>query len=709
MKLSAGTHVVGGIVLDANLMLGSLEITTANDASAIISSRVSTLLELRAGAPPVKLQGLELNGQVLIEGGSAEIEGCHFGNVSASRRRQLEAGTEARALLISGGQVSISDTVFEGLLGGAIEVSGGTLAVHNSTFDSNQAESGGALLVTGGDVHVQASLFKDNKVTDGSSGSGGAIRVSGTNTKLELAELTTITGSMGYGGSVASDVEWTYTLPAPLAHYVSDPERDGIARNGAGTHDYDYPIPCSATLYGNSYDVKDQAAPSCSGSCTAGNYCGRQTVSPVPCRAGTFCPQEAAAETACPAGTHNPNPAGTSIEDCLVCDPGTFCPERSKQPVPCTPGTYNPEPEQEACYACEPGTFQELSSQVACKACLPGAYCRKQSENQGAPAPTECRPGTFSNATNLSKVEECQICPDGFWCDEGATEPQACPAGKFGLVNATLVAEVFCTTCPARTTSLPGSTACRFCEEGYFKSGEDDGNVAKVQCTPCTEDGATCSETTTLGASTLTHGSTSLAAIRIEPNYWRLSARSTTLSPCLSSADGNSSCVGGNDAGDEDEFTPGYAGSGYCKAGHTGPMCQVCTASDFYFDSAEAMECVQCPKASERLNLPLGIIGFMLGLLLVAVVIKRFALRLCLSLILHLHIYTLRFLLFYTTRRTVPAFNYLRAPCFRIWSEHFRAMATEVKRLVTRFKQLEITPKLKLLFTSAIALHDLPL
>ena len=167
--------------------------------------------------------------------------------------------------------------------------------------------------------------------------------------------------------------------------------------------------------------------------------------------------------------------------------------------------------------------------------------------------------------------------------------------------------------------------------------------------------------------------------------------------------------MGGNDAGDEDEFTPGYAGSGYCKAGHTGPMCQVCTASDFYFDSAEAMECVQCPKASERLNLPLGIIGFMLGLLLVAVVIKRFALRLCLSLILHLHIYTLRFLLFYTTRRTVPAFNYLRAPCFRIWSEHFRAMATEVKRLVTRFKQLEITPKLKLLFTSAIALHDLPL
>ena len=292
LRLSAGTHVVGGLVLDANLTLSRLEITAASDASTMISSSVPALLELRAGAPPVKLQGLELNGQILIEGGAAEIEGCRFGSKRGSRRRRLEAGTYARALLISHGHLSISSAVFEGLLGGAIEVRGGTLAVHNSTFDSNEAESGGALLVSGGDVLIQTSVFNHNKVTNVSSGSGGAIRVSGTNTKLELAELTTITGSTGYGGSVASDVEWTYTLPAPLAHYVSDPEQDGIARNGAGVYDYDYPIPCSATLFGNSFNIKDQAAPSCSGSCTAGYYCSRQTVSPVPCSAGTFCPQE---------------------------------------------------------------------------------------------------------------------------------------------------------------------------------------------------------------------------------------------------------------------------------------------------------------------------------------------------------------------------------------------------------------------------------
>ena len=62
-----------------------------------------------------------------------------------------------------------------------------------------------------------------------------------------------VLGFWGFGGSVASDVEWTYVLPAPLAHYVSNPEQDGIAQNGAGNYDYDYPIPCAATLQGIRY------------------------------------------------------------------------------------------------------------------------------------------------------------------------------------------------------------------------------------------------------------------------------------------------------------------------------------------------------------------------------------------------------------------------------------------------------------------------
>ena len=262
MRLSDGTHNVNGLVLDASLTLSRLDIISNNASGhAFISSLGSTLLEVRAGAPPVMLQGLEFDGQVRIES-STEFVGCRFGSTSVRQGRRLQAGTEVRALLVSNGHVSISDTAFKDLLGGAIEVSGGSLAVHTSVFQNNEAESGGALLVTGGKVVVGSSTFTDNKarmIKDDQG--GGAIRITGSGTTLELADKTVITGSKDHGGSVASDVEWTYVLPAPLAHYVSDPdgrtrygtvgdEQEGIARNEAGVYAYDLPIPCAATLYG---------------------------------------------------------------------------------------------------------------------------------------------------------------------------------------------------------------------------------------------------------------------------------------------------------------------------------------------------------------------------------------------------------------------------------------------------------------------------
>ena len=256
MRLSAGEHVVDGLVLDASLTLSRLEIIAASNALTIISSSISsTLLEVRAGSPPVKLQGLNFpTGQVIIEGGTVEapveIAGCRFDSVSERPGRRLAAGTTMRALLVSDGHVLVSDTFFKGLRGGAIEVSGGSLAVHTSVFQNNEAERGGALLITGGKVVVDNSTFTDNKATDATD--GGAIRVCGTNASLELGNKTVITGSKGHGGSVVSDVPWTFRLPAPLAHYVYL-EQDGVAQNGAGSYDYDYPIPCSATLRGSGH------------------------------------------------------------------------------------------------------------------------------------------------------------------------------------------------------------------------------------------------------------------------------------------------------------------------------------------------------------------------------------------------------------------------------------------------------------------------
>ena len=246
----------------------------------------------------------------------------------------------------------------------------------------------------------------------------------------------------------------------------------------------------------------------------------------------------------------------------------------------------------------------------------------------------------------------------GFYCEAGAIQPVPCPRGKVGSAP-NLVEEAFCTTCTGETTSLPGTTSCSFCLPGFYASSVIDGTVAKLQCAPCLApyDGADCSETTASGGNSLTHGSKSLATVGIKRKYWRLGANSTTLSMCLESADGSSSCVGGSVAGDENDYKQGYTGNGYCKAGHTGPLCQVCETSDFYFEGVEAMECVQCPTISEKLDLPMGFIGVLVALLLMTFVIKR--------------------------------------RC----SKRLHEPVAKMKRVVARIKQLDIVPRCKLLFT----------
>ena len=455
---------------------------------------------------------------------------------------------------------------------------------------------------------------------------------------------------------------------------MSNPEQDGVAQNVAGSYDYDYPIPCSATLYGNSYEVRYQSLPSCEGSCEGGEYCGKMTRTPKPCEAGTYCPPESASETACPAGTYNEVRRSTSIDACLACEVGTFCPERSTKTTPCATGTYANESRTKACMNCPEGKFQNLTAQVSCESCEPGSYCQMQSESQGASTPTQCRAGSYSSSTNLSSADHCSPCPLGFYCEAGATEPIPCPEGKEGT-DVRLTSEALCTTCKADTTSLPGER-CTYCKKDFYQ-----GDTKCEKCLELQGDGADCSETTTNGVNILTHGPRSLAEVRIKPNYWRLGENSMTLTRCLESADRNSSCAGGSDAGNEDQYKKGYTGNGYCKARHTGPLCQVCNTSDFYFDKVVAMECVQCPTISEKLDLPMGFIGVLVVLLLTAFIIKR-------------------------SPSPVPSpihcgssFYLSTVRTSRRCSERLREPIAEVKRVVARIRQLDIVPRCKLLFT----------
>ena len=45
----------------------------------------------------------------------------------------------------------------------------------------------------------------------------------------------------------------------------------------------------------------------------------------------------------------------------------------------------------------------------------------------GDPAPVQCAPGTYQNATGQT---ECKACPAGSYCELGQATPQSCPAGS---------------------------------------------------------------------------------------------------------------------------------------------------------------------------------------------------------------------------------------------------------------------------------------
>ena len=292
--------------------------------------------------------------------------------------------------------------------------------------------------------------------------------------------------------------------------------------------------------------------------------------------------------------------------------------------TPCATGTFSNDSKLSECFPCEEGTFQNESQQTDCMACEPGSYCQRQSRDQGASSPTPCRAGSFGSVANMRGPEDCDACPTGYFCEAGARTPKPCPEGKRGL-GERLTSEKECVSCPSSETSLPGGD-CVFCKEGFYR------NENEMTCQPCSQlekginGGTNCASLTTPwsdGKGNLTHGPRSLAEVQIQPNFWRLGNQSKSLIPCKTNASGNSTCVGGNSSVFEDDFKYGYAGKGYCSEGHLGPLCQVCENPDFYFDSEEAMMCVQCPSPADRMYLPIGCVCALALLMLSGLLIKK--------------------------------------------------------------------------------------
>ena len=94
--------------------------------------------------------------------------------------------------------------------------------------------------------------------------------------------------------------------------------------------------------------------------------------------------------------TYRPEYGGSSLDDCSLCVAGGYCPRSSQEPVLCPRGFYCPT---------------------------------------GISIPQACPPGTFGNSTGLRKLQDCEICSPGYYCDGyGLNAPRGlCAPGFFCL------------------------------------------------------------------------------------------------------------------------------------------------------------------------------------------------------------------------------------------------------------------------------------
>ena len=160
------------------------------------------------------------------------------------------------------------------------------------------------------------------------------------------------------------------------------------------------PTPCLPGTFNP--DVGSPAATSCQ-ACTSGRTCSRAglTAPDLPCAAGHYCPggNSLVTEYPCLAGTYTDWDNLTASDQCIDCPQSWAC-------LSGTGGVQNPP------VPCAVGHF--------CPAATP------------APDHTDCPPGTWTNQTNLYRVEDCYACPKGQWCQGGQPAPDGdCAAGHW--------------------------------------------------------------------------------------------------------------------------------------------------------------------------------------------------------------------------------------------------------------------------------------
>nr|CCA16646.1 conserved hypothetical protein [Albugo laibachii Nc14] len=193
--------------------------------------------------------------------------------------------------------------------------------------------------------------------------------------------------------------------------------------------------------------------------CLLGHYCPRGTALPLACPTGTFtnrndlirteectmCPER----FACASGT------GGDATLMQMCALGHFCPNKTSYSTqfPCLPGTYSSKRNlamASECDICPTGSYCVGGKEEIDGPCAAGHYCpEKTSSATRFPCPS----GSYTERTNISQPEECEACPIGAYCPQGADRPIPCRPGTFAERQRTRDAGPgtwpSCVSCPA--------------------------------------------------------------------------------------------------------------------------------------------------------------------------------------------------------------------------------------------------------------------
>ncbi len=234
------------------------------------------------------------------------------------------------------------------------------------------------------------------------------------------------------------------------------------------------------------------------------------------------------------------------------------------------------------CRECMPDYVQQDGYSDQCESSL---SCPLGKREIGEDSCLTCSNGTYYN-NQISRV----INDPTTWDAERCV---SCPSGTYASNNLAAIDECF--PCRPGLTSPAGSSSCCACDQGLylddiFSKVDCSGlqNNPSKYCLVCPSVGAVCKKNSTL------------SELHIESGYWRHSNRTSTIYACNNNSD-TSICIGGDKAKiqrkrTETNYKSDY-GDNYCREGHKGPLCEVCTNQNFYFDD-ENGECAKCPTSA---------------------------------------------------------------------------------------------------------------